>query len=61
MAKDKDKGKDKKKDQSKAPAEAKATALTLLGHSENKLPTSPDEAKLEVFPNRTPGRNYRIN
>ena len=34
--------------------------LTLLGHSENKLPQSPDEAKLEAFPNRTPGRNYRI-
>lgn len=36
------------------------TKLTLLGHSENKLPQSPDEAKLEAFPNRTPGRNYRI-
>lgn len=34
--------------------------FTLLGHSENKLPASPDEAKLESFPNRTPGRNYRI-
>ncbi|QIF00479.1 preQ(1) synthase [Roseimicrobium sp. ORNL1] len=59
----KDKGKDKKKDKSKAPAPAatKAAPLTLLGHSENRLPTSPDEATLEVFPNRTPGRNYRIN
>jgi len=35
-------------------------SLTLLGRSENKLPASPDEAKLESFPNRTPGRNYRI-
>ena len=34
--------------------------LTLLGHSEHKLPQSPDDAKLEAFPNRTPGRNYRI-
>lgn len=34
--------------------------LTLLGRSENKLPASPDEARLETFPNRTPGRNYRI-
>jgi 7-cyano-7-deazaguanine reductase len=34
--------------------------LTMLGHSEHKLPQSPDEAKLEAFPNRTPGRNYRI-
>lgn len=57
----KDKGNDKKKDKSKAPAATKAAPLTLLGHSENRLPTSPDEATLEVFPNRTPGRNYRIN
>lgn len=35
-------------------------SLTLLGHSENKLPQSPDEAKLETFPNRNEGRNYRI-
>ena len=35
--------------------------LTLLGHSEHKLPQSPDDAKLETFPNRTPGRNYRIH
>lgn len=36
-------------------------ALTLLGHSENRLPASPDEARVEVFPNRTPGRNYTIH
>lgn len=35
-------------------------SFNLLGHSENKLPQSPDEAKLETFPNRTSGRNYRI-
>jgi len=35
--------------------------LTLLGRSENKLPSSPDDAKLETFPNRNPGRNYRIH
>ncbi|CAN5864925.1 preQ(1) synthase [soil metagenome] len=34
--------------------------LSLLGRSEHKLPASPDEATLETFPNRTPGRNYRI-
>ena len=34
--------------------------LNLLGRSEHKLPRSPDEAKIETFPNRTPGRNYRI-
>lgn len=37
-----------------------ADDLTLLGHSENKLPTSPDEAHLEVFPNRNAERNYWI-
>ena len=35
--------------------------LPLLGRSEHRLPASPDEAKLETFPNRTPGRNYRIH
>ncbi len=34
--------------------------LSLLGRSEHRLPQSPDEAALETFPNRTPGRNYRI-
>jgi 7-cyano-7-deazaguanine reductase len=34
--------------------------LTLLGKSETRLPQSPDEAKLEVFPNRRPGRGYWI-
>lgn len=35
--------------------------LTLLGRSENRLPASPEVAVLETFPNRTPGRNYRIH
>jgi len=40
---------------------AQETDLTLLGRSENRLPASPDVAVLETFPNRTPGRNYRIH
>lgn len=35
-------------------------SLTLLGHSESRLPASPDEAKLETFPNRNPERDYWI-
>jgi 7-cyano-7-deazaguanine reductase len=35
--------------------------LTLLGHSEMKLPPSPEEARLEVFANRYPGRHYVID
>jgi len=38
----------------------KSKDLTLLGHSENRLPTNPDEATLEVFPNRSADRNYWI-
>jgi len=34
--------------------------LTLLGHSENRLPAGPDEATLETFPNCRPGRRYWI-
>lgn len=37
----------------------KAAGLTLLGKSETRLPASPDEAKLETFPNPAK-RNYRI-
>lgn len=36
------------------------TDLTLLGHSENRLPASPEEAKLETFPNCRPGRRFWI-
>lgn len=39
----------------------KKKTLTLLGRSESRLPKSPDQATLETFPNRTPGRNYRIH
>jgi 7-cyano-7-deazaguanine reductase len=36
-------------------------SLKLLGKSENRLPSSPDEAILDVFENRTPERNYTIH
>jgi 7-cyano-7-deazaguanine reductase len=35
-------------------------SLTLLGRSEAKIPASPENAKLETFPNPA-GRNYRIH
>ena len=35
--------------------------LTLLGRSENRLPASPDEARLETFPNCRPGRRFWIH
>jgi 7-cyano-7-deazaguanine reductase len=34
--------------------------LTLLGHSENRLPQHPDEATLETFENRNSHRDYTI-
>jgi 7-cyano-7-deazaguanine reductase len=34
--------------------------LSLLGKAETRLPASPDEAKLEIFPNQRPGRRYWI-
>jgi 7-cyano-7-deazaguanine reductase len=36
-------------------------SLTLLGHSETRLPASPDEARLETFANKHPQRNYWIH
>src|SRR5262249_39140650 len=39
----------------------RAGQLTLLGHSDAKLPASPAEARLETFPNPAPQRNYRIH
>ena len=39
---------------------SKATTLSLLGRSETKLPASPSEARLEVFPNPA-RRNYHIH
>jgi 7-cyano-7-deazaguanine reductase len=38
-----------------------SASLQLLGNSQFKLPTSPDEALLEVFANQTPDRNYTIS
>lgn len=38
-----------------------ASDLTLLGHSESRLPPSPEEAVLETFPNCRPGRRYWID
>lgn len=35
-------------------------ALTLLGHSESRLPAAPDAAILETFANRNPHRRYTI-
>jgi 7-cyano-7-deazaguanine reductase len=45
----------------KASKTKQASALTLLGRSEHRLPTSPDDAALETFPNRTAGRKYTIH
>lgn len=39
----------------------KTSRLTLLGRTDAKLPTSPNEARLETFPNPAPRRNYRIH
>ena len=39
----------------------RADQLTLLGKSDAKLPSSPNEARLETFPNPAPERNYRIH
>jgi 7-cyano-7-deazaguanine reductase len=38
----------------------KFPGLTLLGHSGKSLPTSPDHARLETFPNPNPRRGYWI-
>ena len=35
-------------------------ALTLLGSSVHRLPATPEEAALESFPNRNPGRRYLV-
>jgi len=39
----------------------KITGLTLLGRSEGALPASPEQAKLETFPNPQPRRDYWIH
>src|SRR5256714_6965030 len=41
-------------------AKSKASTLTLLGRSETKLPDSPSQARLEIFPNPA-RRNYHIH
>ena len=38
----------------------RASQLTLLGHSDARLPASPAQARLETFPNPAPQRDYRI-
>lgn len=38
-----------------------SSPLTLLGHSETRLPDSPEQALLECFPNRHPQREYVIH
>jgi len=35
-------------------------SLSLLGKAGARLPASPEEARLEVFPNQRPGRRYWI-
>lgn len=42
------------------PGREELSHLSLLGKSENRLPASPDEAKLDIFPNQRPGRRYWI-
>src|SRR5258708_27384491 len=39
----------------------RAGQFTLLGRSDAKLPASPANARLEIFPNPEPNRNYRIH
>ncbi len=34
--------------------------LSLLGKADTRLPASPAEARLEVFPNQRPGRRYWV-
>ena len=41
--------------------ESDTSTLSLLGRSENRLPASPQEAKLEFFPNRHQQRDYWIH
>lgn len=37
------------------------STLSLLGRSESRLPTRPEEARLEFFPNRHAARDYWIH
>ena len=38
-----------------------SASLTLLGNSQTKWPQSPEEAKLETFPNRSPQHAYWVH
>lgn len=42
-------------------SESDTSQISLLGRSENRLPSSPDEAKLEFFQNRHANRDYWIH
>src|SRR2546423_14811289 len=42
-------------------AKAKTSNLTLLGHSEARIPASPAQARLETFQTPAPRRNYWIH
>lgn len=42
-------------------ADPRSKELQLLGRSENRLPSRPDEAVLETFANRSAGRDYWIH
>lgn len=42
------------------PAREDLKNLSLLGKTENRLPVSPDEAKLDIFPNQRAGRRFWI-
>jgi 7-cyano-7-deazaguanine reductase len=44
---------------SRMPRASRSARLSLLGRSESRVPASPEEARLETFPNPTK-RDYRI-
>ncbi len=44
----------------RTPSDPKKPSLTYLGSGTTPLPASPDEARLEVFPNTHPDRDYEI-
>src|SRR5438105_13694413 len=51
-----------KADVAVAVAKTKRTGqLTLLGHSEARIPASPAEARVETFSNPAPSRKYWIH
>lgn len=42
-------------------SDSRSQELNLLGRSENRLPSRPEEARLETFANRSSGRDYWIH